>query len=187
MIVAEAKLKSTSPYSQSRYIQSPKRDDETHEQHEERVWRERMHNTEDGHVQMPPMAFKKCVEEAAKDLGLKMGRRSYAKLFQKAIMVIDPVRLPDKVAEVQRERLFVPSDGQAGSGSRVTKIFGKIFEWEGTVRFLVLDNRITQEVFERSLRHAGRLIGLGRFRPERGGYYGRFDVVDVKWQEEKEE
>lgn len=35
-------------------------------------------------------------------------------------------------------------------------------------------------IVQRYLEEAGRLIGIGRFRPSNGGYYGRFNVETFK-------
>ena len=33
---------------------------------------------------------------------------------------------------------------------------------------------------------AGMFIGLGRFRPEKGGTNGRFQTVSLKWQDNRQ-
>ena len=50
--------------------------------------------------------------------------------------------------------------------------------------FYVLDDIITESVFAQVLRSAGLLVGLGRFRPENRGFYGRFQVDSIKWIED---
>jgi hypothetical protein len=40
---------------------------------------------------------------------------------------------------------------------------------------------VPTEIFERCLKEAGNLIGVGRFRPQNGGYFGRFTVKSIKW------
>jgi hypothetical protein len=47
----------------------------------------------------------------------------------------------------------------------------------------ILDEIVNPEVFREHLKWAGQIIGIGRFRPRNNGYYGRFKVEDVKWQE----
>jgi len=79
------------------------------------------------------------------------------------------------------EKLFVPSDGLAGSGKRVTKCFPRIPEWEASGEFIILDNIIDEEVFRMMLKHAGTFIGLGRWAPRNAGLYGRFAVKNVTW------
>jgi hypothetical protein len=44
-----------------------------------------------------------------------------------------------------------------------------------------LDETVTPPVFEEHLREAGSFVGVGRFRPRQGGYYGRFVVERVTW------
>jgi hypothetical protein len=98
-------------------------------------------------------------------------------------MVMDALVLPIKKDDVPGEWYFVPSDGRPGGGKRVKKCFPVIREWHGEVTYYILDETITPEVFEVHLREAGSFIGIGRFRPENGGFYGRFGVKKVVWQE----
>lgn len=178
-----ATLESVSPYSQSRKIQREKPREETSKDFEERTWRERCHVGEDGHLFIPPMAFKNCLSEAAKFLSVQIpGKRSatYTKFFESGVLVIEPLRLPLKLAEVQFERLFVPSDGKRGGGKRVDKVFPLIPSWKGDVTFHVLADEITDEVFQLHLEKAGAFIGIGRFRPRNNGFYGRFKVTNYR-------
>ena len=55
---------------------------------------------------------------------------------------------------------------------------------EGVVTFIILDDIITEDVFTQVLRSAGMLVGIGRFRPENRGFYGRFAVERVEWIED---
>jgi hypothetical protein len=48
---------------------------------------------------------------------------------------------------------------------------------------VIFDDTITKEVFERHLTEAGRFVGIGRFRPENGGIYGRFTAGPFSWSE----
>lgn len=187
MNTAIVTLKSLSPYSQSRHydeVEVPKLPEEQHNDYEKRTWRYRMHRDEKGMVIIPPMCFKLSLEGAASFLAMKIpGRRNqtYKKFFEAAVLVMEPVVLPLRVDDVQAEWLFVPSDGKKGGGSRVNKCFPIIHEWEGTVTYHLLDSTITEEVFRKHLEKAGELVGIGRFRPQRGGFYGRYEIVDLIW------
>jgi len=184
MKTAIAKLKSTSPYSQSKHYEVPKLDKESAHDFEARTWRERMHVTEDGNVFIPPMAFKNCLSEAAKFLGIQIqgkGKSTYTKHIEAGVLVTEPLILPDKAGDVAGEWLFVPSDGIRGSGKRVKKCFPIINGWQGEVTFSVFDETVTEEVFRKHLEEAGKFIGIGRFRPRNNGFYGRFEVVSLKW------
>lgn len=186
MKIAEVQLKSASPYSQSRhYVDDvPKKPKETANDYEERTWMHRLHTTKDGLVEIPGGAFANAVKGAAKRLKLQVpgkGRVEYTKYFEAGVMVPDGLILPIKAASVPCDKLFVPSDGRRGGGKRVTKFFPRIDAWEGTVRFFIFDDLITEDVFLQVLRASGVLVGIGRFRPESCGFYGRFSVEAHKW------
>ena len=51
------------------------------------------------------------------------------------------------------------------------------------VSYYILDDTITEPVFEQVIHESGNFIGIGRFRPENGGYYGRYVVDSITWQE----
>jgi hypothetical protein len=184
MRTAIATLRSIAPYSQSRAHFTPRLDKERPDEYEERTWRERLHATDDGRVFIPPMSFKNCLSEIAKFLSEQIpgkGKSTYTKHFEAGVLVMEPLVLDIKKADVPGEWLFVPADGRRGSGKRVRKCFPVIREWGGDVTFHILDNTITKEVLEHHLREAGGFIGIGRFRPRNNGFYGRFEVVKVKW------
>jgi hypothetical protein len=184
--IARVELEGVSPYSQSRFHDTPKKEQESHEAYRDRTWREHLHVDENGMVFIPPMSIKNCLSLAAKRLGMKVtgrGAKTYAGFFTSGILVTDPVPLGIKAEDVPGEKLFLPADGKAGSGSRVTKIYPRIEKWKGTATVLILDQIITEKVFAKHMEEAGRYVGLGRFRPERGGFYGRFKVNSIEYQE----
>ena len=173
-----------SPYSQGRYHGTEKLDRETDPDYEERTWRERLHVNKDGYVFIPPMAFKNMMSEVAKYLGIQIpgkGKSNYTKHFEAGIMVVEPMVLDIKKDDVGAQWLFVPSDGRRGGTKRVPKCFPIIHTWGGVVEFQILDDIITEDVFEIHLRAAGKYIGIGRSRPRNNGYFGRFEVTAIKW------
>lgn len=190
MRIATATLRSVSPYSQSKHYDVPKlgratgTSTESHKDYEARTWRERCNVDAQGRIVIPPMAFKNCIAEIAQYLGIQIpgkGKRNYTKHFEAGLMVLDGLTLPITKDEVSFEWLFVPADGKRGGSKRVLKCFPLIHEWHGDVNFTVLDEIITEEIFEQHLKDAGNFIGIGRFRPRNNGYYGRFIVEKITW------
>lgn len=185
MKTAIVHLRSASPYGQSKHVASEKPEKESHKDFEARTWRERIHADKDGSVFIPPTCFKNCLSEAAKYLSLQIpgkGKSTYTKHFEAGVLVVEGLKLGIKRDEVEGTWLFLPSDGKRGGGRRVDKCMPTIQQWEGEVEFIVLDDTITKEVFEHVLRESGKFIGLGFFRPRQNGYWGRFEVVSVKWK-----
>lgn len=178
-----AQLKSIAPYSQSKHHEESALDKEQPLAYDRRTWRSKMHVDAHGIVQIPPMAIKVSLSEAAKYLGLKIpGKRgaTFTKHFEAGVIVTQPVSIGIHANDVQCEELYVPSDGIRGSGKRVTRCFPLIRSWEGSAEIYVIDETITRDVLLEHLKCAGSLIGIGRFRPRNNGFYGRFDVLALK-------
>jgi hypothetical protein len=193
MKIAIVKLKGQGNYSQSKNIdrlEYPEKPKESKEDYEKRTWRYRLHVSATGHVEIPPTAFGNAVRASARRLQIQVpgkGKTQYTKYFEAGIDVAGPLELKLKAADVQSERLFVPSDGKPGGEKRVWRYFPIIPEWGGEVTFYILDDIITEEVFTKVIKSAGLLVGIGRFRPEKRGFYGRFTVEKLKWIENGEE
>ena len=184
MKTARITIKGDSPLSQSQAIRSERGTQEQHAAFEERTWRERINSSPEGEVVVPAMAFKNCLSAVAKYLGMKIpGKRNatYTKHFEAGIIVDADMPLGVKAETVPGEWLFVPSDGKRGGGSRVWKCFPVLRQWSGVVNVHILDETITPEAFELHIRKAGQFIGVGRFRPQNNGFYGRFSVEKIEW------
>lgn len=178
-----ADLESTSPYSQSRFYEVPKLEREQPADYEERTWRERLHVDKNGEVYIPPMAFKNCLSDAAKYMSVQIpgkGKATYTKHIEAGVIVVQRTPIGIHKEQVRGEWLHLPSDGKRGGSKRVKKCMPIIDEWKAAVEFLICDEIITKEVFERHIKAAGDFIGIGRFRPRNNGYYGRFIVNSVE-------
>lgn len=183
---AVVSLRSTAPYSQGKYHQTPKLEGELNGDYELRTWREKMHVTKEGNVFIPGSSFANMAREAAKYLSIPIpgkGKSTFTKHFDAGILVPTDLVLPLKKNDVDSVTVFVPSDGKPGGGKRVSKTFPLIHEWAGDVEYLILDDIITLEAFERVIKAAGNLIGLGVYRPRNRGTYGRFVVENIEWSE----
>lgn len=184
MTMFVATLKSTSPISFSRFYSHDvaKKDGETPAAYEERTWRERVHTTDDGRIFIAPLAFKNALDAAAKYMGKQIpgrGKSTYTKRFASGVLVMDPLVLPVKKADVKGEWRLVPADGTPGGTRRVLKCFPVIDKWEGKIEIQVLDDTVTKDVLAEHLANAGMFIGIGSFRPERRGVYGRFKLMNL--------
>ena len=178
-------LKSVSPYNQSRMHSIPKPDKITHNDHEENTWKEKGHwDEKTGEMYIPPMSIKKALEGAAKILSMKIpgeGKKTYTKSFKNGIMVLDRIFIGYTRDNVQRCTINANADGVSGSGKRVQRSFPMVPEWKAKFQVHIVNPLITKDVFIKHLEDAGKYVGIGQFRPENGGYFGRFEVVNVEW------
>jgi hypothetical protein len=171
----------TSPLSFGRHHQMPKlNENESPDLYERRTFREKTHyDHQTGEVFIPPMCFKKSLEEAPAFLNLgtipeKKGA-TYNKFFLSAIMITDRVYIGCKIDEAREEVFFVNPQGKKNAGTRVQRWFATFDNWGGTLTTTILNADIlTPEIFERGLIGAGIFVGVGRFRPQNRGFYGRF-------------
>lgn len=187
MKTAIAKLKSASPYSQSRFHGIEKEPKETNDAYDLRTWRDKAHSDSEGQIFIPPMAFKRSLDEAAKRNGKQVpgkGKERYTKHFVSGVMVTDRVYLGLTKDDLVQRRTLCDSQGKKGAsgGSSVVRNFPDIPKWEAEVIFHILNDVITEDVFQEMLIEAGQFVGIGTFRPENGGYYGRFSVEGIDWK-----
>ena len=185
MRTVTATIKGLAPIQFSKYIETPRNDKESAQDHEARTWKERMHvNSKTGKLFIPGMGFKKAMDAAARFIGDKIkGKRNatWTKHFLSGVLPAGDAQLNVSPEDAEKYALFVPSDGKPGSGSRVLKFFPVVREWATQITFTVIDDEITEDVFKRHLEQAGQLIGVLAFRPEHGGYFGRFEVTKLVW------
>lgn len=181
-------LHSLSPLSQSAFTDSPKKKDETHDEHAFRIWREKMH-VADGEVYVPGMAIKYAIDEAAKRMGRPTGKSGgkelFGKYFQAGVQVDSNVLLGVKADDVQPTKVMCDPGGKKGKqgGSRVPRYFPHIPKWSGKLSITVFDETISKELLEETVQYAGVFVGVGQFRPENQGAFGRFQAKDWKWNE----
>lgn len=177
-------LESTAPYSQSYQHDTPKLDKETADAHEMRTWREKCTCDENGVMEIPAMGVKQSLDRAAKVLSEQIpgkGKATYTKFFESAVICMRNVSIGVRKDEVPGITINANSDGVRGSGKRVKRRFPQVPSWKGTAEFTILDDTITPDVFERTLTTAGQIVGVGRFRPEKGGLNGRFIPTSFDW------
>jgi hypothetical protein len=184
--IVHVELESTAPYSQSRKHDAPKMEKENHEDYETRTWREKCTTNDAGEIVIPAMAFKQCLDTTAKRLGEKIpgkGKSTYTKHFVGGVICEADVPIGWMKDTVPGVTISANSDGVRGSGKRVNRTFPLIATWKGVARFVILDDTVTRAIFERHLTESGRFTGVGRFRPENGGLYGRFRPVKFNWSD----
>ncbi|MGE3932389.1 MAG: hypothetical protein AB7F67_04015 [Rhodospirillaceae bacterium] len=192
MITARATLIGLSPYSQSAAHNTPKASpNESADDFERRTWRNKVNADAHGHMFVPPMGLKAALEDAARFRGVRIpgkGLKTFTSHFEAGIMIAagpivhDATGLPVRRDTVPGEDVFVNADGKRGGGTRVWRTFPTVPEgWRIEVDYMVLDDMIGQDIFRRTLDDCGKFVGIGRFRPQKRGWYGRFRIETLDW------
>lgn len=185
MYRATVTIEGVSALSQSRQHRTPFLERESYEDYERRTWREKANVDKDGIVFIPAMAFKQAVDDAAKRLAIPdpdNKRATLSKYFISDVICEGHLSIGVHKDDMPKVTINANVDGVRGSGKRVERTFPQISNWKGTTTFLVMDEKITHAVFEKVFKSAGMSIGVGQFRPQKGGTNGRWQVIKIEYE-----
>jgi hypothetical protein len=190
--VARLTIEGATPYSQSRQHDDAMLDGESRDAYDARTWRSKLNTAEvNGKrtVIIPAHGIQQAIAAAAKYSKRQIpgqGKATWTAKFMAGITLpadpalgIDPETVPSVTISAN-------ADGVRGSGKRVIRRFPEIRSWQTTFDIYILDPIITQDVFREMVEIAGMFIGLGRFRPEKGGTNGRFTIKALDWQDNRQ-
>lgn len=178
----------TSPYSQSRRVEifEPKKDRESHDEWDERVWKLKAHTARDGKTMViPAHGLHQAIVLGAqkgrlKPSAAKSAREGLAKRLETGIMITDHAVTDQTIEDAHMEAIQANADGKRGSGKRVTRRFPVWDEWTATFDVVLVDETLTEADLIAAVKWAGLVAGVGRFRPSNGGSNGRFVLKEAK-------
>ena len=126
---------------------------------------------------IPEAAIRACIETAARKM--KQGPQ-----VREGLIVTEVVSF-----EYDRERYGVTAEALSKTAqftvpvvvqrNRVNRTRAKFDEWELTFRLDTDEEQVDQCQLASWLDIAGRRIGLGDWRPEKSGTYGRFETISI--------
>ena len=190
--VATITLESLTPYSQSRQHDEPKLEGENHEAYDIRTWRSKLSVADRNGSQtvvIPAHGLHQAIAAAAKYSKRQIpgqGKATWTAKFLSGITLMEDPALNIDPASVQSVTISANADGVRGSGKRVPRRFPIIPSWSATFDVYILDPIIGEDVFREMVEIAGMFIGVGRFRPEKGGTNGRFKIAALHWQDNRQ-
>lgn len=187
IIVATCTVESLTPYSQSRKHDLPRLEGESAEDYNHRTWRSQQ-LVENGTVHIPAFGLHQAFVSAAR-YGKKQipgqGKATWTKKFEAGIAFFSNVDIGINPETVDYIDIYANADGMRGSGKRVMRRFPIIPKWSATFDVHILDPIITEDIFSGIVEQAGMFIGIGRYRPEKGGTNGRFALSNIVWQADR--
>lgn len=133
-----------------------------------------------GELYFPGAAIMKLLREAGSAHKQKGSRKSVKFLVPSACLVMDESVLlrevksdkPIKDFEVDSRPVVIPA-----TKGRVMRHRPRIEEWSAKFSLRINENVLPNTIFHQLLREGGEQLGLGDFRPEKGGGFGMFSVV----------
>jgi hypothetical protein len=187
--IATLTIRGISPYSQSRQHDEPMLEGESRDDYDKRTWPAKLNvSTVSGTVIIPAHGFHQALIAAAKYTGKQIpgqGKKTWTAKFTTGLALLSDIDTGIDPATVPSITISANADGVRGSGKRVPRRFPQMPEWRATFDVHILDPIITEAIFREMVDVAGMFIGIGRFRPEKGGTNGRFRIEALKWQDNR--
>jgi hypothetical protein len=208
MKTAIAELVGIAPISFSRNPNEPKFEGEEPDAFDKRTWRDKAYAHPDGRVYIPGVVLAKAIKSTAKAMGEKVpgaGSKRWGGVFLSGIMCPDPIdilvpapskivttdtqpstdrRVPVMKDEIAFVDVYCDAQGRPGTG-KVWRRFPIVQPpWYGIATLIVTNDKISEAVLRKHLDMCGVINGLGRYRPQNGGDFGRFTVAQLEWQDE---
>lgn len=133
----------------------------------------------DGTLYFPGAAIARLLREAGGNHKQSKSRKTLKWLVPSAIIVMDDVLHligPDGGAlteyEVDARPIVIPA-----TKGRVMRYRPRLEQWSTRVSMQITTDLIDLKTAHLLLEEGGRQLGIGDFRPERGGPFGRFEVT----------
>jgi len=174
--IYEVKLEGVSPLLMNRFAgeetigKTRKRAETTKENDVE----DTVYRLPNGKVYQPSECIKQALIEAGK--AFKKGRGNRSKAFA-SFLIVTPEAIVHNEQKwaVDRRAVVIPS-----TKGRVMRNRARFDKWGINFQITVLDtNEVDMELLSNALNYAGNYIGIGDYRPQKKGMYGRFVVSKI--------
>lgn len=131
---------------------------------------------ENGNFYMPSDHIRMSLINAGGYIKSKVGNaRKSMKNIVAAMFTINPENIPMPVFDLIDKRSAVNKNVKA----RVMVVRPKWSTWEVNFKIHIDDDTITKQTVEDLLSYSGRYVGIGSYRPEHTGSFGRYEVTKL--------
>jgi hypothetical protein len=132
-----------------------------------------------GNLFLPGAAIARLLREAGGSHKQRGSRKSLKYIVPAAVIVLaDQIMLHNSAGtpltriEVDSRPIVIPS-----TKGRIMRHRARIEKWRASFSMEVDDTVLDVETIHQLLEEGGRRIGVGDYRPEKGGPYGRFAII----------
>lgn len=132
----------------------------------------------DGTIYQPGIHFIACMKKAGAKFKIPgQGKATYKNLIGSGAVLIDPEAIPHKNQAWEIDARAIVNPSTKGRNIRKRPCFKN---WVLTFHLEYDEDEISCSDIKAILDYAGRRVGIGDFRPEKGGPFGRFLVSEFK-------
>ena len=137
-----------------------------------------LYRLEDGTIYQPCEHFISSLKKAGAKYQIPgQGKATYKNLIGSGAVIITPDAIPHKHQEFVIDARPVVI---AATKGRIVRRRPMLRKWSLNFQIEFDEDEISAATIKDLLEYAGRRVGIGDFRPERGGHFGRFMVSKFK-------
>ena len=132
---------------------------------------------ENDKVLLPSVYLKNCIVEAGKQFKIiGKGKSTYSKIIASTVE-IQPFMIEMDNGEMEIFRISAVNPTTKG---RMMIERPKFSKWSATFEIVLNDPAVPVSVINEILEHAGKYVGVGDWRPEKKGMFGKFMITSFK-------
>lgn len=138
---------------------------------------DKLYQDEDGKTQLPSVYLKNCIVEASKQFKIVgKGKSTYSKLVASTVD-IEPFMIELEAGKYEVFRISAVNPMTKG---RMMTERPKYNKWKAEFEIILNDPAVPVSVINEILEHAGKYVGVGDWRPEKKGMFGKFLISEFK-------
>jgi len=131
----------------------------------------------DGKPHIPGIYFRSSIVEAAKQFKIVgKGKATYSKLAGSTIQVKEEM-IPITPGDYEPYRIAAVNPSTKGRMMVTRPRFNK---WRAKFTIQLGDEALPSTVLNEMLQHAGQYVGIGDWRPNKKGMFGKFQLISFK-------
>jgi hypothetical protein len=131
----------------------------------------------DEKICLPAVYLKNCITEASKQFKIiGKGKSTYSKLVASTVD-IEPFMIELKSGKYEIFRISAVNPMTKG---RMMTERPKFNKWSAEFEIVLNDEAVPISVINEILEHSGKYVGIGDWRPEKKGMFGKFMITSFK-------
>ena len=142
---------------------------------------DKLYKDEKGKIQLPAVYLKNALTEASKQFKIQgKNKATYSKIVGSSVDVM-PFYIDFEAGNYEVFRISAVNPMTKG---RMMVSRPKFNKWQASFQIILNDDQVDVSVINEILEHAGKYVGVGDWRPEKKGMFGKFMITSFK-QEKK--
>ena len=138
---------------------------------------DKLYTDENGKAQLPAVYLKNSIVEASKQFKIVgKGKSTYSKLVASTVE-IEPFYIELNAGKYEVFRISAVNPMTKG---RMMTERPKFNKWSASFEIILNDEAVPNSVMNEILEHAGKYVGVGDWRPQTKGMFGKFMITSFK-------